>query len=194
MMRLHMPVSDEANTLLADDPFALLIGMVLDQQIPLEIEFSSPLELKNLLGGKLDPELIASMDPEELGKHFAKPPALHRFPVANAKRVQALAHIVVDEYDGQAENVWMRPRTGDQLFQAVHALPGFGEQKARIFIALLGKQLGVRPRGWRTTCDPFGKAGTKMSVADIVDEKSLFAVRSWKAAKKAAAKAAASEQ
>ncbi len=186
-----MPVSEEANELLTNDPFALLVGMVLDQQIPLEKAFNSPFELKQRLGGKLDAATIAAFDPQELVTLFARPPALHRFPTANAQRVQKLAAIIVDEYDGEAERVWTEAKTGAELLRRVRALPGFGDQKARIFVALLGKQLGVRPKGWQEASTPFGDRDTTMSIADIRDEHSLAAVRKWKQDKKAAAKAEA---
>jgi uncharacterized HhH-GPD family protein len=188
---LHLSQDPDADRLLSDDPFALLIGMVLDQQIPLERAFSSPRDLKDRLGGRLDPAEIGSMDPDQLAKVFAERPALHRFPAANAKRVQDLARIVVDEYRGDASAVWNAAKTGQELFQRVRALPGFGEQKARIFVGLLGKQLGVRPEGWRQAAGKFGEDGTYMSVADIVDASSLSRVRAYKQQLKAAAKAAA---
>lgn len=184
-----MLVSDEANELLSRVPFALLIGMVLDQQVPLEKAFSSPLELQARLGGSLTVEGIAEADPDELASLFAKPPALHRFPGANAKRVQALAQLLMQEYDGDAAAVWTTARSGDELVKRVRKLPGFGEQKAKIFVALLGKQMGVDPRGWRKAAEPYSKKGTTMSVADITDRESLLAVRAWKQAKKAAARA-----
>jgi uncharacterized HhH-GPD family protein len=162
--------------------------MVLDQQIPLERAFTSPFDLKSRLGGRLDAASMATMDPDELAAVFAERPALHRFPAANAKRVQELCRIVVEEYDGKAADVWRRATDGDDLYRRVKALPGFGEQKARIFIGLLGKQLGVRPPGWEQAAGKFGQAGTFMSVADIVDSESLVRVRAYKQQMKAAAK------
>jgi uncharacterized HhH-GPD family protein len=163
---------------------------VLDQQIPLERAFSSPRDLKERLGGGLDAGVIAAMDPDQLAKVFAERPALHRFPSANAKRVQELAQIVVDQYGGDAAAVWNTARTGEELYERVRALPGFGDQKARIFVGLLGKQLGVRPEGWQQAAGKFGDDGTYMSVADIVDSASLARVRNYKQQLKAAAKAA----
>jgi uncharacterized HhH-GPD family protein len=191
MARLHLSGDPEADSLISTDPFALLVGMVLDQQVPLERAFSSPRDLKDRLGGRLDAGEIAMMDPDHLSKVFAERPALHRFPAANAKRVQDLARIVVDEYGGDAAGVWSGAKTGKELFDRVRALPGFGEQKARIFVGLLGKQLGVRPEGWREAAGKFGEDGTYMSVADITDAASLARVRSFKKQLKAAAKAAA---
>jgi uncharacterized HhH-GPD family protein len=188
---LHLSGNPEADSLLSSDPFALLIGMVLDQQVPLERAFSSPKDLKDRLAGRLDPSEIAAMDPDQLVKVFAERPALHRFPAANAKRVQDLATIIVDQYQGDAAGVWNGARSGQELFDRVHALPGFGEQKARIFVSLLAKQLGVQPEGWREAAGKYGGDGTFMSVADIVDAESLTKVRAYKQQMKAAAKAAA---
>jgi uncharacterized HhH-GPD family protein len=185
---LALSGNPDADRLLSDDPLALLIGMVLDQQVPLERAFTSPFDLKNRLGGRLDAEEIASMDPEKLAEVFSLRPALHRFPAANAKRVQELCRIIVDEYHGRAQDVWQTATSGDGLYRRVRALPGFGEQKARIFVGLLGKQLGVQPPGWEQAAGRFGTPGTFLSVADIVDADSLGRVRAYKAQLKAAAK------
>ncbi len=187
--KLALSQDPAADELLSRDPLALLIGMVLDQQIPLERAFTAPLDLKTRLGGDLDAAEIAAMDPEKLAAIFAERPALHRFPSANAKRVQELCRIVVDEYEGEAERVWLDAKDGADLYQRVKALPGFGDQKARIFVGLLGKQLGVRPPGWEAAAGKFGQPGTFMSVADIVDRDSLGRVRAYKQQLKAAAKA-----
>ena len=194
MPELHLSQDADADHLLSTDPLALLIGMVLDQQIPLERAFTSPLDLKRRLGGRLDAGEIASMDPDELAVKFAERPALHRFPAANAKRVQELCRIIVDEYGGSAADVWDGAKDGTDLYRRVKALPGFGEQKARIFIGLLGKQLGVHPPGWEEAAGKFGRPDTYMSVADIVDTESLGRVRAYKQEIKAAAKKAAAEQ
>ncbi len=190
---LRLSQNEDADRLLSVDPLALLIGMVLDQQIPLERAFRSPYDLKERLGGRLDAEEIAAMDPEQLARVFAQPPALHRFWASNAKRVQALCHIVIDEYHGRAEAVWESAGNGAELVANLRALPGFGEQKARIFAALLGKQLGVQPPGWREAAGDFGAPGSHMSVADIDGPESLALVRRYKQEKKAAAKAAADQ-
>ena len=176
---------------MAEDPLALLIGMVLDQQIPLEHAFHSPYELTQRLGRRPTAQQLAIFDPDELSAIFAKPRALHRFPGSMAKRVQEMCRVVVDEYGGDAAAVWTGASTGEELYKRVAALPGFGPQKARIFVALLGKQLGVKPKGWREASAPYGEAGTKMSVADITSPKTLLEVREYKKAKKAEAKAAA---
>lgn len=187
---LQLSQDPEADQLLSKDPLALLIGMVLDQQVPLERAFSAPRDLKERLGRELDAGEIAAMDPEALTAVFSQRPALHRFPAANAKRVQELCRIVVDDYNGRAADVWREARDGDDLLKRVRALPGFGEQKARIFVGLLGKQLGVQPPGWREAAGAFGEPGTYFSVADIVDADSLGRVRAHKQRMKAAAKAA----
>ena len=191
-MNLQIAQDAEADRLVSEDPLALLIAMVLDQQIPLERAFSSPRDLKQRLGGRLDPDEIAGMDPERLVSIFSERPALHRFPAANAKRVQELCRIIVEDYDGSAETVWTTAASGEELLSRVRALPGFGEQKARIFVALLGKQLGVRPKGWQEAAGKFGEKGSFLSVADITDGTSLGKVRAYKQQMKAAAKAAAS--
>lgn len=191
---LRLAQDPAADKLLSADPLALLIGMVLDQQIPLEKAFRGPLDLKDRLGGRLDAAEIAAMSPEELALVFARPPALHRFPRANAKRVQEMCRIVVEEYRGKAARVWSTAADGAELFRRVKSLPGFGEQKARIFVALLGKQLGVQPDGWQEAAGAFGQAGSFVSVADIEGPESLARVRRFKQERKAAAKAAAAMQ
>jgi len=185
---LHLSQDDNADRFLSDNPLALLIGMVLDQQIPLERAFSAPLELRRRLGGDLDAGHIASMDPDRLAKLFSERPALHRFPAANAKRVQELCRIVTEDYHGDPAAVWNEASDGADLYRRVVALPGFGAQKARIFVGLLGKQLGVDIPGWREAAEPFGRPGSYMSVADIVDSTSLARVRQYKQTLKTTAK------
>jgi uncharacterized HhH-GPD family protein len=187
---LSLSGNPAADRFLSDDPLALLIGMVLDQQVPLERAFSSPLDLKNRLGGRLDAAEMASMDPDKLAAVFATRPALHRYPAANAKRVQELCRIVVDDYDGRPADIWKKAKTGEDLYRRLVALPGFGDQKARIFVAFLAKQLGVRPPGWEEAAGRFGQPGTYLSIADIVDGESLTRVRAYKQQAKQAAKAA----
>jgi uncharacterized HhH-GPD family protein len=188
MAALHLSQNPDADQLLSDDPLALLIGMVLDQQVPLERAFTAPLDLETRLGHRYDAEELAGMDPDQLVAVFSARPALHRFPAANAKRVQELCRMVVAEYDGDAAAVWSTAATGAELLRRVRALPGFGEQKARIFVGLLGKQLGVQPPGWQEAAGRYGEPGTYFSVADIVDTESLGRVRAYKAQVKAAAK------
>jgi len=191
-MTLNLPVSAEANELLTRNPMALLIGMLLDQQVPLEKAFSSPLELVTRLGHEPTAAELAEFDPDALTAVFSQRPALHRFPRAMAARTQDLARLIIDDYDGDPEAVWAEARSGQELVNRLAKLPGFGDAKAQIFAALLGKQFGVRPEGWREAAGHFGKDGSHYSVADIVYEDSLAAVRSYKKDLKAAAKAAAS--
>ena len=188
---LYLSGDPDADGLLADDPLALVIGMVLDQQIPLERAFRSPYDLKERLGGTLDAAAIAAMDPDALAAVFAERPALHRFPSSMAGRVQEVCRVVTEEYGGDAAAIWTSAADGKQLLANVRALPGFGVQKARIFIALLGKQLAVRPTGWRQASTPFGDAGTHLSIADIDSPATLEKVRRHKQQMKAAAKAQA---
>jgi uncharacterized HhH-GPD family protein len=188
---LAMPVEPEANELLTRSPLALLIGMLLDQQVPLERAFSAPLDLVRRLGHEPTAVELAGFDPVALAAIFSERPALHRYPKAMAARVQDLARLIVETYDGEAEQVWTTARTGAELLKRVAALPGFGAQKAQIFVALLGKQLGVQPRGWRQAAGKFGAKGSHISVADITDARTLARVRSYKQELKAAAKAAA---
>ena len=190
-MTLAMPVEPEANELLTRSPLALLIGMLLDQQVPLERAFSAPLDLVWRLGHEPTAAELAGFDPAALTAIFSERPALHRYPRAMAARVQDLARLIVERYDGDAEQVWASARTGAELLGRVAALPGFGAQKAQIFVALLGKQLGVQPRGWRQAAGKFGAKGSHISVADITDAETLARVRSYKQELKAAAKAKA---
>lgn len=175
-----------ADEYLVEDPLALLIGMVLDQQVPLEKAFAGPWVLRERLGAELDAARLAAMAPDDLAALFIERPALHRFPGSMAARVHELCRLLVDEYGGDAAAVWTTAKTGEELFNNVRALPGFGEQKARIFVALLGKQLGVRPKGWEKAAGKFGEPGSLMSVADIDSPDALLAVREHKRAMKAA--------
>lgn len=184
---LHLSGDPTADDLISTDPLALLIGAVLDQQVTLERAFSAPLALRERLGGRLDAAEIASADPDALAAAFAAKPALHRFPASNAKRVQDLCRVVVERYGGEADRIWSTAASGQELLSRLRSLPGFGEQKARIFLALLGKQLGVQPPGWREAAGHFGEPGSHCSIADIVDEESLAAVRAYKATLKAGA-------
>jgi uncharacterized HhH-GPD family protein len=188
---MHLAYTDEANTLLESSPFALLIGMLLDQQIPMEKAFTSPEVLRERLGGVLDAHTIAGYDADALEAIFREPPALHRFPAAMAKRVQTLAQILVERYDGDAAAVWQGAASGDEVARRVGALPGFGDQKAKIFTALLGKQFGVQPKGWRAAAGVYGEKGSHRSVADVVDAASLQKVRAYKKEQKASAALAA---
>src|SRR4051794_27651251 len=186
---MHLAYTADANALLEQDPLALLIGMLLDQQIPMEKAFTSPAVLRERLGHDLDATEIANYDPLAFEELFRTPPALHRFPAAMAKRVQAMAQVLVDEFEGRAEHVWLGAADGADLVRRIGRLPGFGEQKAKIFAALLGKQVGVQPTGWREAAGAYGEVGSFRSVADVVDDASLKRVRSFKQQMKAAAKA-----
>jgi uncharacterized HhH-GPD family protein len=166
---------------------------VLDQQIPLEHAFSSPYRLAQRLGHDLDAHELADFDPDELAEVFTRPRALHRFPRSMAGRVQQVCQALVERYDGDVAGLWRDAADGRELLARVKALPGFGEQKARIFVALLGKQRGVTPPGWRDAAGVYGEDGVYRSVADITDAESLAKVRSYKQGLKAAAKAAAGE-
>jgi uncharacterized HhH-GPD family protein len=189
-MPLHLASSPEANDLLAEDPLALLIGMLLDQQIPLEKAFSGPYVLQERLGS-LDAAQIADHPPESFAALCSKPPAVHRFPSSMAGRIQTLCRIIVEEYGGDAGAVWGTASDGKELLRRLAALPGFGKQKAQIFLALLGKQRGVAVKGWRAAAGDYGSAGSYRSVADIVDDDSRARVRAFKQEMKAKAKAAA---
>lgn len=188
-MGMSLPIVPEANDLLSRDPLALLIGMTLDQQDKLEKAFSSPYVLSQRLGHVPTAEELAGFDTDALIAVFATPPALHRFPKAMAGRVQEVARVLVERYDGDAANLWKDADSGVELVKRVASLPGFGKQKSQIFAALLGKQFGVRPAGWREAAGHYGEDGSFRSVADIVDQSSLEKVREYKKAMKAAAKA-----
>jgi uncharacterized HhH-GPD family protein len=185
---ISLPVDDEANELLSRNALALLIAMLLDQQVPLERAFSAPRDLVRRLGHEPTADELAAFDPEALAAVFSERPALHRFPKAMAARTQDLARLIVAEYDGDAASLWTTAPSGAELLKRVSALPGFGEAKAKIFVALLGKQLHVRPSGWRAAAGFFGDDGSYVSVADITDDESLGKVRSYKQSLKAAAK------
>jgi uncharacterized HhH-GPD family protein len=180
----------EADELLADSSLALLFGMLLDQQIPMEKAFRGPKDIADRMGS-LDVRQVADTDPEEFAALVAQRPAVHRFPGSMAKRLQALARYLIEHYDGNVEAIWTDgDPTGKEVLARLKALPGFGEQKAKIFLALLGKQRGVTPVGWREAAGDYGDAGSYRSVADVVDADSLGKVRAFKQQMKAAAKAA----
>ena len=191
MTNLRLVGDPAADALLSEEPFALLVGMLLDQQIAMEVAFAGPRKIADRLGG-IDARLIAEADPERFAAVCAQTPAIHRFPGSMAKRVQDLARDIVDRYHGDAAELWT---TGDpdgaEVLRRLKALPGFGEQKARIFLALLGKQYGVTPQGWRAAAGDYGRAGTHMSIADVVDKGSLDQVRAYKKKMKAAKAATA---
>ena len=191
-MPLSLPIDADANELLSASPLALLIGMLLDQQVTIEKAFTSPRDLVRRLGHEPTAAELATFDPDALAAIFSARPALHRYPRAMSGRVQQLCQMIVDRYGGNPADVWTGAKTGAELLARLRALPGFGADKAQIFLALLGKQYGVRPKGWREAAGHFGEKGGHYSVADIVDGPSLAAVRAYKQNMKAAAKAAAS--
>ena len=176
----------EADALLSRDPFALLVGMLLDQQMQMERAFAGPYRLAVRLGDptRLDPVRIAAMDPIEFDAIMREVPAVHRFPGSMGGRVQALAACIASDYDGDAASLWIGAKSGQALLDRLLALPGYGEQKSRIFLALLGKQLGVQPRGWRTAAGAYGTKGSRRSVADVIDKGTLAEVRAFKQAAK----------
>ncbi|TGN74517.1 Fe-S cluster assembly protein HesB [Streptomyces bauhiniae] len=188
---LHLAQDPDADALLGRSPLAALTGMLLDQQIPMEWAFKGPETIARRMGADdLDAHDIAARDPEEFAALLSEKPAVHRYPGSMAKRVQTLCQYLVEHYDGDAEAVWRDAGSGPELLKRLEALPGFGKQKAQIFLALLGKQLGVTPKGWREAAGAYGETTSYRSVADITGPESLAKVRAHKQEMKAAAKAA----
>ncbi|MET7678292.1 HhH-GPD-type base excision DNA repair protein [Streptomyces seoulensis] len=188
---LHLAQDPDADALLGRSPLAALTGMLLDQQIPMEWAFKGPETIARRMGADdLDAHDIAARDPEEFAALLSEKPAVHRYPGSMAKRVQTLCQYLVEHYDGDAEAVWRDAGSGPELLKRLEALPGFGKQKAQIFLALLGKQLGVTPKGWREAAGAYGETKSYRSVADITGPESLAKVRAHKQEMKAAAKAA----
>ncbi|MCX4800568.1 HhH-GPD-type base excision DNA repair protein [Streptomyces sp. NPDC058682] len=188
---IRLAQQPEADALLGRSPLAALVGMLLDQQVPMEWAFSGPWTIAQRLGADdLDAHTIAAYDPEAFAALLSEKPAVHRYPGSMATRVQQLCAYLVEHYDGNAEAVWADAATGQELLKRLKALPGFGEQKAQIFLALLGKRFGVRPTGWREAAGGYGQANVYRSAADITGPESLAKVRAHKQEMKAAAKAA----
>ncbi|MFG2453596.1 HhH-GPD-type base excision DNA repair protein [Streptomyces sp. NPDC048512] len=188
---LHLAQQPEADELLGRSPLATLIGMLLDQQVPMEWAFAGPYTIAQRMGSDdLDAHEIASYDPEKFAELLSAKPAVHRYPGSMGKRIHQLCQYLVEHYDGDASAVWKDADDGAELLRRLKDLPGFGPQKAQIFLALLGKQLGVRPAGWREAAGPYGEAKSFRSVADITGPESLTKVRAHKQEMKAAAKAA----
>ncbi|MFF8960385.1 HhH-GPD-type base excision DNA repair protein [Streptomyces sp. NPDC014894] len=188
---MHLAQQPEADELLGRSPLAAVVGMLLDQQVPMEWAFSGPYTIAHRMGrDDLDAGEIAAYDPDAFAELLKEKPAVHRYPGSMAKRVQTLCRHLVDEYGGDPEAIWRDASDGAELLTRLKALPGFGEQKARIFLALLGKRYGVRPRGWREAAGPYGEAGAYRSAADITGPESLAKVRAHKQEMKRAAKAA----
>lgn len=188
MVSLTIAQDPVADRVLSQDPFALLVGMLLDQQFPMERAFAGPAKVLERFG-TLDPAAVAAADPEAFADLCATPPAVHRYGRSMAGRIQALAVVVRDSYAGDAASIWTGATSGADLLARLKALPGFGEQKAKIFTALLAKQLGVRPEGWERAAGAYSETGSFRSVADVVDAESLQKVRDFKKAAKAAARA-----
>ena len=188
---LRLTGDPEADQLLTDDDNALLIGMVLDQQVPMEKAFSGPLVIAQRMSGRLDVAKIAAMSEDDFVALCSERPAIHRFPAAMAKRIWQICQVLTEDYDGQAGNIWKDARSGDEVKANLARLPGFGTDKAAIFTAVLGKLRGVTPDGWRTAAGYYGEPGTFRSVADIVDDDSLRRVRETKRSVKAAKRASA---
>src|SRR3954468_21909212 len=186
-MAIHITGDERADEVLEGSSFALLLGMLLDQQYPMEHAFRGPAKILGRFGS-LEPAEIAAAESESFASLCSEPPAVHRFPGSMAQKVQAVAQIVVDQYDGQADRLWTGAGDARDLLGRMTALPGFGQQKAQIFIALLAKQLGVRPEGWEAVVGDYSQEGYR-SVADVVDGASLEKVRAYKKEKKAAARA-----
>lgn len=178
----------DADALLVSDPLALLIGMLLDQQIPMEKAFHSPSLLAERMGGELDATAIADTPPDDMIEIFRGPPALHRFPKSMAERTQAMCAALVEHHDGRAEHVWEGAADGADLFRRLHALPGFGRDKAQIFVAVLAKRTGAVPAGWLEAAGEFGD-GSRLSVADVDSPEAFARVRAWKKEQKARARA-----
>ncbi|WP_055494517.1 HhH-GPD-type base excision DNA repair protein [Streptomyces sp. TP-A0356] len=188
---LHLAQDPEADAFLGRSPLAPLIGMLLDQQVPMEWAFKGPWTIARRLGtDDLDAHEIAAQDPEAFAALLSQKPAVHRYPGAMAKRIQQLCQYLVEHYAGDPEAIWKDVDSGQELLKRLQELPGFGKQKAQIFLALLGKQLGVRPSGWREAAGPYGEPKAFRSVADITGPDSLTKVRAHKQELKAAAKAA----
>ncbi|MDO5739706.1 MAG: HhH-GPD-type base excision DNA repair protein [Ornithinimicrobium sp.] len=188
--QLSLVGDPEADRILSDHPFALLTGMLLDQQIPMEVAFDGPRKIVERLGS-IDPDTIAGTDPQQFIALCATPPAVHRFPQSMGQRVHDLAAKVVEDYDGDASAIWTAgDPDGKEILKRLKALPGYGDQKARIFLALLGKQCGLTAAGWEKAAGDYGRSGVHMSIADVTSPESLQQVRAYKKEKKAAAKAA----
>jgi uncharacterized HhH-GPD family protein len=186
---LHLVGDPAADKLLADSPLALLLGMLLDQQVAMEVAFNGPKKIADRIGG-LDVVKIAEYDPDEFAELCVTRPAIHRYGGSMAKRVQAVCQFLVEHYDGRAEGIWTDGQPdGKEVLRRLKELPGFGEQKSKIFIALLGKQIGVRPKGWRGVAGAYGEKDSRRSIADVLDAKTLGEVRSFKKAAKAEAAA-----
>ncbi len=192
MPKVSFPITndDDANAFLVESPLGLLLGMLLDQQVPMEWAFRAPLTLAQRLGDRFNATDIAAMDPEDLVAVFCEKPALHRYPAAMARRAHAVCEHLVEHYQGDPAKIWFRATDGGELYHRVSALPGFGEEKAKIFVALLAKRFGKQPPGWAEAVAPFGDDQPR-SAADVSSRERFQEVRAWKKAQKAAKKSKA---
>ncbi|GFH38822.1 HhH-GPD-type base excision DNA repair protein [Streptomyces pacificus] len=189
--KIHLAQRPEADELLGRSPLALMIGMLLDQQVPMEWAFTGPFTIAERLGkNDLDAHEIAALDPEGFAALLSQKPAVHRYPGSMAKRIHQLCRYLVTEYDGDPAALWNDGPSGPELLGRLLDLPGFGRQKAQIFLALLGKQYGVTPEGWREAAGAYGDEGAHRSAADITGPESLARVRAHKQELKRAAKGA----
>ncbi|PXY31044.1 HhH-GPD-type base excision DNA repair protein [Prauserella muralis] len=186
--KLNLTGDAEADRLLSSDPFALLTGLLLDQQFPMEHAFAGPKKIADRMG-EFSITRIAETPVEEFVELCVQPPAIHRYGGSMARRVHTLAHYILEHYEGRADRIWKSGKPdGKEVLRRVKALPGYGDQKARIFVALLGKQLGVTPEGWREAAGAYGEEGSRRSIADVTSAETLAEVRAFKKAAKAAAK------
>jgi uncharacterized HhH-GPD family protein len=192
MAKPSIPITGDpaADELLVTDPLALLIGMLLDQQVPMEWAFKGPWSLRERLGGELDAGAIAAMGEDAVVEVFCAKPALHRYPAVMGRRTHELCQFLVDHYKGDASKVWFRVTSGDELYRRLRELPGYGEEKAKIFMAILAKRLGKKPAGWEEAAAPFSDEVPR-SVADVASAETLARVREFKKAQKAARKSKA---
>jgi len=181
---------DDANAFLVENPLALVIGMLLDQQVAMEWAFRAPYTLSQRLGERFNAVDIAAMDPEDLVEVFCEKPALHRYPAAMARRTHDLCVHIVEHHKGDPAKIWFRVKDGEDLYARVSALPGFGEEKSKIFVALLAKRFGKKPQGWAEAVSPFGDDQPR-SAADVSSKERFSEVRAWKKAQKAAKKSKA---
>ena len=184
MGTLYITGNPDSDKLLNSNGTALLIGMLLDQQVPMEWAFNGAFTLKSRLG-HLDPRRIAAMDPDEFLAVCTEKPAIHRFPKAMAGRIQGMCAIIAAEHRNKGENIWAGVTDADVLFERLRRLPGYGEEKAQIFVALLAKRFGVKPRGWQKAAGVFSDKEPR-TVADITSPETLLKVRAWKKMEKAA--------
>jgi uncharacterized HhH-GPD family protein len=178
MTEIHFTTEPAANTVLADNHFALLVGMTLYQQVPVEKAFAGPSVLEERIGKPLDAHTIASMDPQTLEDAFKEKPALHRFPANMAKRTQAVANYIVDTYDGETSGLWTDVADNDEFLKRLLAMPGFGDYKARVYAAVLARQFDIKPKGWDASLPEWPNISEVTSDESRIDMKARKKV--WK--------------